>query len=141
MRTLLCALCATAVLGSGCVSYDPVPDYTVQPTAARPSAPPLSKQDVVKLTKSGVSADIIVAKVKRDGVSTTLSSEEIIELKNEGVSDSVIQAMLAEPNRTALIYRYYYSWPWGCNDAWYGWHHDYWDHHSWDHHGSWHHWH
>ncbi len=55
---------------------------------------PAGVQDVVKLTKAGMSEDIILAKVKKTGVSYDLSTDQMIYLKNQGVSQNVITALL-----------------------------------------------
>jgi hypothetical protein len=55
---------------------------------------PAGVQDVVKLTKAGMSEDIILAKVKKAGVSYDLTTDQMIYLKNQGVSQNVITALL-----------------------------------------------
>jgi hypothetical protein len=55
---------------------------------------PAGVQDVVKLTKAGMSEDIVLAKVKKAGASYDLSTDQIIYLKNQGVSQNVITALL-----------------------------------------------
>jgi len=63
-------------------------------TAQTPSDLPPGVQDVVKLTKAGLSEKIILSKVKQDGASYNLTADQIIYLKNQGVPESVIDALV-----------------------------------------------
>lgn len=54
----------------------------------------LTLQEVVHLVKSGVSEELIVARVKRNAKPFDLSSDEILELKRSGVSETVIKFLL-----------------------------------------------
>jgi len=58
-----------------------------------PNLPP-GVQDVVRLSKAGLSENIILSKVRQDGVSYNLTTDQIIYLKNQGVPESVIGAMV-----------------------------------------------
>jgi curli biogenesis system outer membrane secretion channel CsgG len=49
----------------------------------------------VKLTKAGMSEDLIVARIKKAGVSYDLTDDQLIYLKNQGVSENVIAALLS----------------------------------------------
>ena len=64
-----------------------------QPPPAAPVAN-LSLDDVVKLTKAGLSEDIIVAKIKKAGRAFDLTTDEILELKRSGVTDAVIKVLV-----------------------------------------------
>ena len=55
---------------------------------------PAGVEEVIKLTKAGMSEDLILAKVKKAGVSYDLTTDQIIYLKNQGVSEKVIAALL-----------------------------------------------
>ena len=59
-----------------------------------PSAAPLSVEDVVKLSKEGISEDVIVTKIKKNGKAFDLSPDELVELKKLGVADNVIKLLL-----------------------------------------------
>ena len=62
--------------------------------AQTPQNLPAGVQDVVKLTKAGLSEKIILSKVTQDGVSYNLTTDQIIYLKNQGVPESVIDALV-----------------------------------------------
>jgi hypothetical protein len=69
----------------------PLPPSSAQPG---PSSAPLSVEDVVKLSKEGMSEDVIIAKVRKNGKPFDLSSDELVELKKSGVADNVIKFLL-----------------------------------------------
>ncbi len=98
---------AAAMALAGCT-------YAVREDVARD---PVTRLEVVRLTRAGVADDTIIARVHREGMSETLSAEEIVSLKQDGVSDRVIQSMIsapvAQPRRT-IVYRYVDPvWWWG----------------------------
>jgi hypothetical protein len=119
-------LALTACLLAGCV-YGPVPRYR-----ARPSATPLSSEDIVRMVKAGVSDAVVIEQIKAVGLDARPMSEQIISLKKEGLSDAVIEAMVAArlpaPQRVEPVYDYpenyyypYYYGPWWYGPYWYGW--------------------
>lgn len=55
---------------------------------------PAGVQDAMKLSQSGVGEDVIIAKIRRDGVSYNLNSDQIIYLNKQGVPQHVIAALL-----------------------------------------------
>lgn len=59
-----------------------------------PSAAPLSVEDIVKLSKDGISEDVLIAKIKKNGKAFDLSPDELVELKKLGVTDNVIKLLL-----------------------------------------------
>src|SRR6266404_3360719 len=76
-------------------------------TAPAPSAPasistektdsaklPYGVADVVKLSRSQVSEDVIVSYAQNSGIAYSLGPDDIVRLRNEGVSDRVINTML-----------------------------------------------
>ena len=82
-------------------------------------------QDVVAMTQSGVSEDVIITHVRNHGVAQTLAANDLIYLQNQGVSPRVVQAMqvpVASAAPPAMIVRgtpppviveeHYYD-PWG----------------------------
>jgi hypothetical protein len=80
------AVCLVAVIcGSGCLA---------QPAAAPGPTTTLSLEEVVKLTKAGLSEEIIVAKIKKAGRAFDLTADEILELKRSGVTDAVIKVLV-----------------------------------------------
>ncbi len=58
------------------------------------SRAPLSLEEVVKLSQSGFSEELIITKIKKNGKPFDLSTEELFELKKAGVSDNVIKYLL-----------------------------------------------
>jgi hypothetical protein len=69
----------------------------VLPRSAAQSAPstaPLSVEDIVKLSKEGISEDVLIAKIKKNAKPFDLSPDELVELKKLGVTDSVIKLLL-----------------------------------------------
>jgi hypothetical protein len=65
-------------------------------SAAQPATgvAPLSVDDIVKLTKEGISEDVLAAKIKKNGRAFDLSPDELVELKRLGVTDNVIKLLL-----------------------------------------------
>jgi hypothetical protein len=59
-----------------------------------PASAPLSVEDVVKLSGEGISEDLIIAKLKKNGQAFDLSPDELVELKKLGVTDTVIKFLL-----------------------------------------------
>lgn len=118
------------VLGvaSGCVG--PAPRYRVR--TVTPAPPPLLQEEIVRMSKAGLSDAVLIEKINTDGLEARPTAEQIASLKKEGVSDAVLRAMISAPvrERTAerLIYTepypyeysYYYS-PWWHGPYWYGW--------------------
>lgn len=66
-----------ALVSGGCASFDPGP-------------PPLSKQDVVELSKAGTPPAAIVERLRSTGTILWLGAPEIIELSQSGVSTEVL---------------------------------------------------
>ncbi len=68
---------------------------------ARPTRYPpvggITFNQVIRLTRSGISDDSIIAQIKRRPHPFTLSPGEVDELRNAGVSDSVIDVMTRTP--------------------------------------------
>ena len=59
-----------------------------------PAALPPGVDDVVKLAHSGLGDDVILAKIRNDGASYSLTSDQIIYLSHAGVSQNVLAALL-----------------------------------------------
>jgi len=86
-------LCFTVGLTLGGCYIGPAPGYRVR--EVRP--PGLTIDEVVKLTKSGLSDDVVLEKIKEAGVATRPTSEQLAGLKHEGVSDRVLKALVDAP--------------------------------------------
>ena len=63
-------------------------------TQPPPANLPAGVEDVVKLTRAGMSEDIILTKVRQNGVPYNLTTDQIIYLSNQGVSQNVLSALL-----------------------------------------------
>src|SRR5271169_6217345 len=61
--------------------------------SAVPELPP-GVQDAIKLSKAGMSEDLILAQIKNGGTSYNLNADQIIYLKSQGLSQNVITALL-----------------------------------------------
>ncbi len=70
---------------------DPAPS---QPVADQS---PLTNQDVLEMVKSGLSAEIVVAKIKASPTKFDTAPAALSELKESGVPESVIMAMVQVP--------------------------------------------
>jgi hypothetical protein len=68
---------------------------------AKATQNPLTNQDVVDLVKTGLSPDIIVAKIRISTNQFDTSTAALKGLKDAGVPDSVIVAMVDPSNKTA----------------------------------------
>jgi hypothetical protein len=53
----------------------------------------ITNQDVVRMTRGGLSPDVIAGTIRNQGGRFDLSPDALIMLKSEGVNDSVIQSM------------------------------------------------
>jgi hypothetical protein len=55
---------------------------------------PLSVEEVVRQSQAGISEELIITRIKKNGKAFDLSTEELVELKKAGVSDNVIKFLL-----------------------------------------------
>jgi hypothetical protein len=58
------------------------------------TASAVSTQEIVALSNSGVSDEVILALIERDNTIFTLEPEQLVALKRQGVSQAVVLAML-----------------------------------------------
>jgi hypothetical protein len=75
--------------------------------AAREAAlrnPPLSLEDVARLTGSAASDDVIIGQIRSTGSVYFLTAEQIIWLQNNGVREPVIREMQATATRPRRVY-------------------------------------
>ncbi|MHC4607654.1 MAG: hypothetical protein ACYTAF_12130 [Planctomycetota bacterium] len=61
----------------------------------------VSKDDIRKLVKNGISDSVIVAYIRANRPVRHLSSDDVIELKNMGASDAVLEALLDGASKKA----------------------------------------
>ncbi len=59
--------------------------------------PPLKNKDVVELLKTGLSAEVVIAKIKTTACNFDTSPDALKQLKADGVADAVILAMVQAP--------------------------------------------
>ena len=76
-----------AVLASPTPTQDPA-------ASAKGQTPALTNKDVLDMMKAGVTADVIVAKIKSSETNFDTSPSALAELKAANVPDSVILAMV-----------------------------------------------
>jgi hypothetical protein len=69
---------------------------SVSTLAAQPASnsEPLTVEQVLKLSQGGVSEDLIITTIKKNGKPFDLNTDEILELRKSGVSDTVIRFLL-----------------------------------------------
>ena len=58
------------------------------------SAESLTVEDVVKLSKAGLSEELIITRIKKNGKAFDFSTEELLELKGTGVSETIIKFLM-----------------------------------------------
>lgn len=92
-NTVYCGLVALAVLPwAGAYAQTPAPVAT--PTSGVASSLSPSTAEVIKLTQSGVSEDVIVAYVKNSQSAFNLSANDLVTLRNAGIPNQVLTEML-----------------------------------------------
>ena len=62
---------------------------------------PMTVEDVIKLSKAGLSDDLIIQQIKKKGQHFDLSTDQLVQLKAAHVSDRVIQVMIDPTKNTA----------------------------------------
>jgi hypothetical protein len=105
MKKMLCVLLLAGL--SGCYYQG----YAVRRIV--PAEPPLSREEVERLTNAGVSEPVVVEMIEKRGA-TSLSADDLVEMKKAGVSDPVVQKMISsERKQTAqgVGDEYYYAYP------------------------------
>jgi hypothetical protein len=59
-----------------------------------PGASAVTREEIVRLSKSGVSDEVILALVDRDKTIFTINADDLVALNSDGVSEAVVLAML-----------------------------------------------
>jgi hypothetical protein len=62
--------------------------------AAKPPSEGLSVEEVIQLVQAGLSEDLVVTKIKKNGKAFDLTTGQLVQLKKAGVSDTIIKLML-----------------------------------------------
>jgi len=73
--------------------YDDVQRASYQQAVGRA----VTLEQVVEMTRSGLSEQVIVNQIRANGIPATVNSEQLVWLKNNGVSDGVITAIQTTP--------------------------------------------
>ncbi len=83
----------------------------------------MSQQDIINLSKSGVSDSLIISMLDATDTWFQLKPQNVVNLKNAGVSENVIKAMMEQPAQmnNPTVERYYVYPPY-----WYGGFYPYW---------------
>jgi hypothetical protein len=71
---------------------------SASPTATAASPAGLTVDGVIALIGAGISDDLIIAKVQKNGQAFDLSTEDMVRLKKAGASDAVMKAMMNGPS-------------------------------------------
>lgn len=93
MRKAISIFLFVAILGPA-VNLSPPTHAQENPPAAKAVDQVLTNKDVMDLLKSGLSAEIIVAKIKSSKTNFDTSTSALQELKTVGAPDSVVLAMI-----------------------------------------------
>lgn len=87
-------LCVLLMAGlSGCF-YE---GYAVRRVAG-PSDPPLTREEVERLSTAGVSEPVVAEMIEKRGAQS-LSPDDLVALKKAGVPDSLVQKMIASERK------------------------------------------
>lgn len=129
----------TALACAGCYFPAYYEEETVAPPRSADYGDPLSRPEVEKLLKAGVSDAVIVEKAKKSGA-LKLSADDIVALKQAGASDDLIKELIAmerrpspPPSTVSTRTVYYSDYWWGSPSIYLG--YSYWPHNH--HSGCW----
>jgi hypothetical protein len=93
---LVCCLSFAVIATPASLAQDP-PAQEQNATKAQPVANALTNKDVIDLLKAGLTAEVIVAKIKSSATNFDTSPAALSELKAANVPDDVILAMVGGP--------------------------------------------
>lgn len=82
---MLLGMCTFATAQSRTIYLSPTRDSRTKP---------MTVDDVIKLSKAGLSDDLIIQQIKKKGQRFDLSTDQLVQLKAAHVSDRVIQVMI-----------------------------------------------
>ena len=105
MLKIFAAVLFITLMSAGCATTGSMYDHS------------MTKDDVIALTKNGVSDDVIINQIQATHSRFQLSNDDLVALKNAGVSDTVVNAMLKHSGdrQTSGYYSPYY-----WDSYWYG---------------------
>ena len=78
-----------------------------------PAEPPLSREEVERLSSAGVSEPVVVEMIEKRGASP-LTADDLVAMKKAGVSDPVVQKMISSERKEqahVVVDDYYYAYP------------------------------
>ena len=85
----------------------------------------MTQQDVIDMSKAGVSDSLIITMMDATDTWFKLTSKDVINLRNAGVNEKVISAMLQQPTEPSSqsgskdLIKYYAYPPYYWNDGYY----------------------
>lgn len=105
-RTELAYWMLTLLIG-GAIAGAPVRAQSADPgahgsqgTSGTQPAPSLTVDDICRLVQAGISEDLIIAKLRKNGKAFDLSTDELLKLKKAGVTDRILNVMM-DPGQPA----------------------------------------
>lgn len=100
-------LCLLLLATAGCY----YPSYTVR--RPLPTDPPLSREELERLSTAGVSDPVVIELIDKRGASA-LTPDDLVALKDAGTPDAVVQKAIASEKKIVepvIIENYYYGYP------------------------------
>src|SRR5687768_2874616 len=94
VSSILMLSLSMAVVAVPSHAQDPVPAAAKPETAAQPPTSPLTNKDVLDMLKAGLTADVIVAKIKSSETNFDTSPAALADLKAANVPEAVMLAMV-----------------------------------------------
>jgi hypothetical protein len=92
------------VLMIGFLAWIPVASgQTTAHARSGSAASGLTAEDIMKLAKAGLSEDIIIQHIRKNGRAFDLSTDQLIALKTANVSDRIVQVMLDPSKADAAV--------------------------------------
>lgn len=71
--------------------------------AQQPSGAKTDTGEIVKMLQAGLSEDVIIEKLKKDGKTYELSADNLIELKRAGATNAILKAMMTAPPQSSAV--------------------------------------
>src|SRR5688572_19364607 len=97
---LVCCLSFAVIAAPASLSQDP-PAQEQNAAKPQPVANTLTNKDVIDMLKAGLTAEVVVAKIKSSATNFDTSPAALTELKAANVPDDVILAMVNGPATAA----------------------------------------
>ena len=102
--TFLMAALAPAIAQTQTTSPEAASQTQATPPAAAPvPAKGLTVDNVIKLSQAGLSNNVIIGKIKKNGQAFDLSPDELLQLKTAKVNDRVIEVMMDPSKAEAAL--------------------------------------